>query len=445
MGANMGIFDFLSGEFIDVIHWVDDSRDTMVWRFEREDHEIKYGAKLTVREGQAAVFVHEGQLADVFTPGLYMLETNNMPIMTTLQHWDHGFKSPFKSEIYFVNTTRFNGLKWGTKNPVICRDPEFGPVRLRAFGTYSVKVADPAKFLVEIVGTDGEFRVPQVPAGINAYGAVVTVQARSTTGELVSSSFGVSVHRPLEVFYNGNVEVAEVMNPTPVSGCIPGGFNGRDVQYTESESQTLAKNYAVSWNESWLQSHTVQQGSSQTIGLSERNGVGFATTNGQSFDWSLGAEVNGRASLFDLVELGVKQTAQTGGAVNQSNTNSASRETGVNASTTTTETESVSASNSQSQSQAFAWQVSSTEVISQGFGGFIIPNTYGAFYRQTTRLVRRAAMVAYNQCGAAQVVGEIDFTDWTWSPDLALAAQCPPLPPSNLPGAQCNVPPCSGQ
>ena len=158
----MGIFDFLSGEFIDVIHWTDDTRDTMVWRFEREGHEIKYGAKLTVREGQAAVFVHEGQLADVFTPGLYMLETNNMPVLTTLMHWDHGFKSPFKSEVYFVNTTRFNDLKWGTKNPIICRDPEFGPVRLRAFGTYSVKVADPARFLVEIVGTDGEFTMDEI-------------------------------------------------------------------------------------------------------------------------------------------------------------------------------------------------------------------------------------------------------------------------------------------
>ncbi|ASM71441.1 MULTISPECIES: SPFH domain-containing protein [Roseobacteraceae] len=158
----MGIFDFLSGEFIDVIHWTDDTRDTMVWRFQRHGHEIKYGAKLTVREGQAAVFVHEGQLADVFTPGLYMLETNNMPIMTTLQHWDHGFKSPFKSEVYFVNTTRFNDLKWGTKNPIIARDPEFGPVRLRAFGTYSVKVSDPAKFLLEIVGTDGEFTMDEI-------------------------------------------------------------------------------------------------------------------------------------------------------------------------------------------------------------------------------------------------------------------------------------------
>ena len=158
----MGIFDFLTGEFIDVIHWVDDTRDTMVWRFQREGHEIKYGAKLTVREGQSAVFVHEGQLADVFTPGLYFLETNNMPILTTLNHWDHGFKSPFKSEVYFVNTTRFSDLKWGTKNPIMLRDPEFGPTRIRAFGTYAVKVSDPAKFLTEIVGTDGEFTMDEI-------------------------------------------------------------------------------------------------------------------------------------------------------------------------------------------------------------------------------------------------------------------------------------------
>ena len=156
------VFDFLKGEFIDVISWLDDTRDTMVWRFDRRGQAIKYGAKLTVREGQAAVFIHEGQLADVFTPGLYMLETNNMPILTTLQHWDHGFQSPFKSEIYFVNTTRFNDQKWGTKNPIMARDPEFGPVRLRAFGTYSMRVSDPGKFITEIVGTDGEFTADEI-------------------------------------------------------------------------------------------------------------------------------------------------------------------------------------------------------------------------------------------------------------------------------------------
>ncbi len=156
------VFGFLKGEFIDVISWLDDTRDTMVWRFERRGNAIKYGAKLTVREGQAAVFVHEGQLADVFGPGLYQLETNNLPIMTTLQHWDHGFQSPFQSEVYFVNTTRFNDLKWGTKNPIIARDPEFGPVRMRAFGSYSMRVSDPGVFLREIVGTDGEFTSDEI-------------------------------------------------------------------------------------------------------------------------------------------------------------------------------------------------------------------------------------------------------------------------------------------
>ncbi|MBK0400624.1 SPFH domain-containing protein [Limibaculum sp. M0105] len=156
------IWDMLKGEFIDVIDWTDDTRDTMVWRFQRHGNAIKYGAKLTVREGQAAVFVHEGQLADVFRPGLYMLETNNMPVMTTLQHWDHLFQSPFKAEVYFVSTRRFQNLKWGTRNPIMLRDPEFGPVRLRAFGTYAIRVSDPGVFLREVVGTDGEVTTDEV-------------------------------------------------------------------------------------------------------------------------------------------------------------------------------------------------------------------------------------------------------------------------------------------
>ncbi|MCC6304347.1 MAG: SPFH domain-containing protein, partial [Rhodobacteraceae bacterium] len=156
------VFGFLTGQFIDVIDWVDDTRDTLVWRFERHGNAIMYGAKLTVREGQVAVFVHEGQLADVFGPGLYELETNNMPVMTALQHWTHGFSSPFKSEVYFLNTRRFTGLKWGTQNPIMLRDPEFGPVRLRAFGSYTIRIKDAAKFMTEIVGTDGEFTEDEI-------------------------------------------------------------------------------------------------------------------------------------------------------------------------------------------------------------------------------------------------------------------------------------------
>ncbi|MGF1658379.1 MAG: SPFH domain-containing protein [Rubrimonas sp.] len=158
----MSLWDRLTGEFIDVIDWTEDDRRTLVSRFERHGAAIKYGAKLTVREGQAAVFVHEGQLADVFPPGLYLLETNNLPVLTTLQHWDHGFKSPFLSDVYFVSLRRFQNLKWGTKNPIILRDPEFGIVRVRAFGTYELRIVDPGLFLTEIVGTDGAFTTDEI-------------------------------------------------------------------------------------------------------------------------------------------------------------------------------------------------------------------------------------------------------------------------------------------
>ncbi len=158
----MGLFDKLRGELIDIIEWTDPSNDTMVYRFERYDNEIKMGAKLTVREGQNAVFINKGQIADVFSPGMYTLETDNMPILSTLMGWKHGFHSPFKAEVYFVSTRRFTDLKWGTKHPITLRDPEFGPVRLRAFGSYAIKVTDPGTFIKEVVGTDGHFTTDEI-------------------------------------------------------------------------------------------------------------------------------------------------------------------------------------------------------------------------------------------------------------------------------------------
>ena len=156
------IWDKLVGEFVDVIEWTDDSGDTMLWRFERHGNEIKYGAQLTVRESQVAVFVNEGRVADVFEPGMYTLETANLPIISTMENWHHGFQSPFKAEVYFVNTKRFTDLKWGTKHPVTLRDPEFGPVRLRSFGTYVVRIKDPVTFIREIAGTDGHFTTDEI-------------------------------------------------------------------------------------------------------------------------------------------------------------------------------------------------------------------------------------------------------------------------------------------
>lgn len=165
----MGIWDKIKGEFIDIIEWTDDSTDTMVYRFERHGNEIKYGAKLTVRESQVAVFVDEGQFADVFTPGMYTLETSNLPLLSTLKGWKYGFNSPFKSEVYFVNTKRFNDQKWGTMNPIMMRDADFGMVRVRAFGTYAMRVKDAKTFLQEVVGTNWQFTTDEIATQIRNY------------------------------------------------------------------------------------------------------------------------------------------------------------------------------------------------------------------------------------------------------------------------------------
>lgn len=158
----MGLMSFIKSQVIDIIEWLDDSGNTLVWRFPDQDHEIKNGAKLTVREGQAAIFINEGQIADVFTPGLYSLTTQNLPILSRLKGWKYGFESPFKAEVYFVNTRRYMDLKWGTPNPIMLRDAEFGVVRLRAFGIYAIRVSDPATFLREVVGTDGHFTTRKI-------------------------------------------------------------------------------------------------------------------------------------------------------------------------------------------------------------------------------------------------------------------------------------------
>lgn len=158
----MGLFDKLKGELVDIIEWTDSSRDTMVYRFERRGNEIKNGAKLTVRESQMAVLVSEGKFADVFSPGMYTLETKNIPIMSTLNGWMHGFNSPFKAEVYFVNTKNFTDQKWGTKNPMTLDDPRFGMLEVRAFGTFATRVVDPKLFLKEIAGTDGHFTTEEI-------------------------------------------------------------------------------------------------------------------------------------------------------------------------------------------------------------------------------------------------------------------------------------------
>ena len=149
----MALMDFIKKQFIDIIEWTEDGDGVLAWRFPMEDREIQNGGSLTVRESQMAMFVNEGKVADVFGPGRYTLTTATLPVLTYLQNWDKLFKSPFKSDVYFFSTRQQIDQRWGTTQPVTIRDKDFGAVRLRAFGNYAYRIADPRLFYNEISGT----------------------------------------------------------------------------------------------------------------------------------------------------------------------------------------------------------------------------------------------------------------------------------------------------
>jgi membrane protease subunit (stomatin/prohibitin family) len=161
-GENMALWDKLIGELVDIVEWLDDSKDTLTYRFERYQNEIKYGARLVVREGQMAAFINEGKLADVYKPGTYELTTQNMPILATLRGWKFGFNSPFKAEVYFISTRKFTDLKWGTPGPAMMRDKDFGMVRVTSFGIYSVRAKDAGIIIRDLVGTEGRFTTEDI-------------------------------------------------------------------------------------------------------------------------------------------------------------------------------------------------------------------------------------------------------------------------------------------
>ncbi|MBL8141875.1 MAG: SPFH domain-containing protein [Acidobacteria bacterium] len=157
----MSIFEFIKGELLEVIEWTDDSRDTLSYRFPDDDKAIKNGAQLIVRESQVVQFVYTGEFGDTFGPGKHTLTTDNIPILTKLKSWKFGFNSPFKADVYYVTTRLFTGNKWGTSNPIMLRDQDFGIVRARAFGTYDFKIVDPKVFLKEVAGSDHNFRLDE--------------------------------------------------------------------------------------------------------------------------------------------------------------------------------------------------------------------------------------------------------------------------------------------
>ena len=228
----MGLKDFIKSELIDIIEWTEDEAgDTIVYKYPDEDKEIKNKAQLIVRESQVAVFVNEGQIADVYGPGHHELATANMPILSTLKGWKYGFESPFKVDVYFVNTKQFIDQKWGTQNPVTMRDKEFGMVRIRAFGVYSFKVSDAATFLREVFGTCASYKTSDVTGHLKS-------SMVSELSDMIAES-GVAM-LDLSAQYNelsGERQIRSVRR-RPLAGhcrtgCLPRQVEGRDRRRNE--------------------------------------------------------------------------------------------------------------------------------------------------------------------------------------------------------------------
>ena len=254
----MALWDALKNEFIQIIEWLDDSNNTLVYRFPVHDQEIKMGAQLTVRENQVAIFINEGELADIFQPGRYELSTQNLPILSTLRGWKYGFDSPFKAEVYFVNTRLFTDLKWGTQNPVMMRDADFGMIRMRAFGTYATKISDPKEFFRTIVGTQhltttedilGQLRSTIVShlSDIVAESKIAALDLASSYRELAElaqkeltpsfNSYGLELAR----FYIDNISLPEEVEAAIDQRSKIGVFGDKMQQYAQMQTAESIK------------------------------------------------------------------------------------------------------------------------------------------------------------------------------------------------------------
>jgi membrane protease subunit (stomatin/prohibitin family) len=252
----------IGSQFIEIIQWLDDTNDSMVYRFPVYNQEIKMNAQLTVRENQAALFINEGKAADLFAPGRYVLSTQNLPILTTLRGWKYGFQSPFKAEVYFFNTRLFTDLKWGTTNPVMMRDADFGMIRLRAFGTYAMKIADPKAFFATVVGTRGLSTTEEITGQLRstilsrlsdaiAESKIAALDIASKYDELSSHSKGIlgpefgAFGLELSKFFIENVSLPEEVEAAIDQRTKLGVFGDRLGQYTQLQAADAIKTAAA--------------------------------------------------------------------------------------------------------------------------------------------------------------------------------------------------------
>ena len=306
---------------------------------------------------------------------------------------------------------------------------------------------------VDSFGEGGDIAFPAVPGDRPFYTGTLVVAALDDNDVEHAIAISIGVHRPFEYVMYDKVEVAEIEAAQPVSGCIAGGSTeGLTVSYTESSSESRSRTTGVTWNEQWLSQHT----GTITESRSETNSVGLtineSSTEGSEINWENGRDIGGGASaggtLFGLVEVGVEgkytDISRDGGSTYRNSTSGYT----VGQDFSSTDTESWAFSNTQgytlTQGGSDFWTVSSEESTIVSFQARILAGQYGVFYRQTTRMALPGAIIAYNRCGIAEVVGEANFFDYAWSVDLGTGNDCPPLPESNLPDAECFIAPCSG-
>jgi len=305
------------------------------------------------------------------------------------------------------------------------------------------------------LGENGEILLPNVSETRQAYAMVMSVEASDAQGRRYSNTFSLGVHRPLEIFYNGNVRVAQRLAPVPVSACIPAGDNGGVASYSEGTSESRSRSYG----ENWDTGRSVDMGTSRSVGTSASNGVSVSVSMSTGVGWStnhsegtnLGVSVDAGAGLPFTKLIGIggsfgkswTDSMGTSGSMDMGTSMNVSSDSGMS----TSEATSGSVGMNWGMGGSTSTSVSTSNSIDRNFSRQIIAGRYGVWYRQTVKLLRRAAIISYNQCGQAQKVGDVNVIDWAWSPDLAQGTSCgAELPPSNLPPAQCYVPSeCDGQ
>lgn len=305
-----------------------------------------------------------------------------------------------------------------------------------------VLISHQAAGQVDKLGEQEYFNFAPVPEGLHGYNASISVTANTLQGNSVSYFLPITIRRPLEIRYDGNVEAAQIYQAVPVSGCLFGDVTGRTVNYTETHSEIKERGFTIGFSTNWQTTYTQAHTDSYGQGGAQANSVGFTTTDGINVGWSLNAEVGGEVGIGKLAKVGVK--VGTGVSFGRSHTESMSGDRTVSANWSYNEavSESQSASQSVTESGSQIWRVSSTDSESLNYQAQLLPNMYGVFYRQVTRLISTMKVVAYDLCGNWSVVGSMSMSNYTWAPDMAMSSHCPPFPTSNLPAKACLKPPC---